>query len=611
MKKIAIIGLSLMLFCFISGGIYIVKTIFDVTDKLEKVISFQRVEILRDNLVHHIKSAQSDILLQGSPHQSETDASVEYISEIETVSNLCLDCHHTSEVTVLLKNLKASVQEYMALISRTLTIQGNPHRLAQARTEAFARGERLLDQVTSLSIASAHKISSRIDKIRADINKTNYFLIACLILGPIPILFLVFFLFNRFKGSIDILVESVSELGKGDLNYRIDTPLKDEFATLAEAFNSMAASLSIEREKFTSANTLYQTLFESAGDSIMITSLENGSMGQIFSANRAACDMYGYSVDELLGMKIVNLSPEQNIEEIISKVNSVLTGEWIRSRLKRRRKDGTLFWVDASFGLLHLGQKKFLLSFSKDISESLRAEEEQQRANQMALVGQMAAGLAHEIKNPLAGIKVGLDVLKGDLDLKAEDQEVFARVINEVVRMERLLRVLLNYARPPEPQFDLVDLNELLDNSIRNAEMSVHQDPAKKIIFKTDFSPNLPIVNADSAQLQQVFLNILLNAADAIEGEGVVTAVTYMDGEEVVLIELLDTGVGIDEAALEKIFNPFFTKKRKGTGLGLSICKRLIEQHHGTIEATSRVGAGTRFIIRIPTAQNKGNVSHG
>lgn len=611
MKRIAIVGLSLMLFCFITGGIYIVKSIFDVTNKLEKVISFQRVEILRDNLVHHIKSAQSDLLLQGSPHQSETDASVQYTSEIETVSNLCLDCHHSSDVTFLLKNLKKDIQKYLALISRTLTIQGNPQLLAQARTEAFANGERLLDQVTSLSIASAHKISSRIDKIREDINKTNNFLIACIILGPIPILFLVFFLFQRFKGSIDILVTSTSELGKGDLNYRIDKPLKDEFAILAESFNSMAASLSIEREKFTSANILYQTLFESAGDSIMITSLENGSTGQIISANRAACEMYGYSVDELLGMKIFSLSPEKEIEEVIAKIKTVLTGEWVRSRLKRRRKDGTLFWADTSFGLLHLGQKKFLLSFCKDISESLRAEEEQQRANQMALVGQMAAGLAHEIKNPLAGIKVGLDVLKGDLDLKAEDREVFARVINEVARMERLLRVLLNYARPPEPQFDLVDLNVLLDNSIRNAEMSVLQDPAKKIIFKKDFLPNLPLVNADSTQLQQVFLNILLNAADAIEGEGVVTTVTRTDGDDAVLIELLDTGHGIDGATLEKIFNPFFTTKRKGTGLGLSICKRLVEQQHGTIEATSRVGAGTRFIIRIPTAQNKGNVSHG
>jgi two-component system sensor histidine kinase AtoS len=177
--------------------------------------------------------------------------------------------------------------------------------------------------------------------------------------------------------------------------------------------------------------------------------------------------------------------------------------------------------------------------------------------------------------------------------------------------MERLLRVLLNYARPPEPQFDLVDLNGLLDNSIRNAEMSVLQDPAKKIIFQKDFLPDLPLVNADSAQLQQVFLNILLNAADAIDGEGVVTTVTRTEGDDAVRIELLDTGQGIDEATLAKIFNPFFTTKRKGTGLGLSICKRLVEQQHGTIAATSRVGAGTRFIIRIPTAQNKGNVSHG
>ncbi|MEJ2492404.1 MAG: ATP-binding protein, partial [Desulfuromonadales bacterium] len=259
--------------------------------------------------------------------------------------------------------------------------------------------------------------------------------------------------------------------------------------------------------------------------------------------------------------------------------------------------------VDLSMGWLPTEGQNYALSFCRDITDAMKAEEEMQRANQLALCGQMAAGLAHEIKNPLAGVKVSLDVLSDELDLQPEDKDLFARVINEINRMEKLLKNLLNFARPPQPQFDLVDINHLLENTLKNVQITAPGINGHKITFLSELSDNLPRVEADSSQLQQIFLNILLNAIDAIETEGTITVQTAIEENDRIRIEIIDTGKGMSEASLEKIFSPFFTTKSKGNGLGLSICKRLIEQHHGTIEVTSQPDQGTRFTITLPLLQ--------
>ncbi|MBE0501806.1 MAG: PAS domain S-box protein, partial [Desulfuromonadales bacterium] len=463
MKKNVLLCLALMLFCFITGGVYIVLSIQTGTANLEKALSFHQVEFLRKNLQLQIKAVQSDLLLQGSPHANNLNSITALIENMENAADICLNCHHSEETSKKLGALEDAVEVYMKQLSRTLTLRANNVRLENARMLAFTQGESLLQTVEFLSVASADKISERIKKIHNDINLANNILIACLVLGPLAILLITFFFLRRFTGSISTLVVAAQALERGDLDYRVDDNLlKDEFRLLASAFNGMAASLKDEQQNFKQVHTLYQTLFETAGDAIMITGLENETMGEVISANKAAAELYGYSIDELIGMDIVKLVPEGKAAKFRNHMRSVLSGKWSHQRVKRVNKDGTLLQVDMSMGLLYLGEKKHLLTFCRDISAQLHAEEELHRANQMALVGQMAVGLAHEIKNPLAGIKVSLDVLADDLELQSEDRELFARIVNEINRMEKLLKNLLNYARPPQPHFDLVDINRLL-----------------------------------------------------------------------------------------------------------------------------------------------------
>ena len=603
MKKHVLIGLILMLFCFITGGIYIVTSIQTGTEKLQKVISFHQVEFLRKNLKFQIEAVQADLLLQGSSHAKDFETTTALIENMEHSADFCMSCHHSDATSEKLDGLENDVEVYMKQLSRTLTLRANKVRLENARMQAFSQGETLLGTLESLSVASADKIAERITKIHTEINLTNQFLMACLILGPIAIFLITLFFLKRFTGSIGTLVVAAENLKGGDLDYRVPDTLKDEFSTLAIAFNSMATSLKDGQKKFQAVHTLYQTLFESAGDAIMITGLENDNLGKIISANSAASKLYGYSAEELLSLNIVSLIPDGKEQKFRNRIRTVLAGEWKYQRVKRKRKDGTLIQVDLSMGLLTIDEKKHLLTFCRDITEKLHAEEEMHRANQMAVVGQMAVGLAHEIKNPLAGIKVSLDVLAEDLDLQQDDKELFIRVINEINRMEKLLKSLLNYARPPQPHFEPIDMNRLLDNSLKHIEVTTGSRKDLTVHYETHFAENLPQIEVDSAQIQQVFMNILLNAVDAIEVEGTINIFTRMDSDDGLWIEFTDTGKGMTETSLEKLFNPFFTTKTKGTGLGLSICKRLIEQHGGHIFVDSHLGSGTSFVITLPLTQ--------
>jgi two-component system sensor histidine kinase AtoS len=229
-----------------------------------------------------------------------------------------------------------------------------------------------------------------------------------------------------------------------------------------------------------------------------------------------------------------------------------------------------------------------------------------QRAEQMAVLGQLSAGLAHEIKNPLAGIKAAMEVLSADERLSAEDREVLRRVGHEVTRLETLMKSFLNFAKPPKPQLTEIEVDSLVEMTLGFQERGERMKPdaPNRVVIRRDFNAP-PATLADPMQLQQVLLNLVLNAVDAMPSGGVLTVRTaYEKDPETIVIEVADAGKGIDHAHAAKMFEPFFTTKPKGTGLGLAISRQLIEQHGGTIGFAPNPGGGTRFTIRLPRRTN-------
>ncbi len=229
--------------------------------------------------------------------------------------------------------------------------------------------------------------------------------------------------------------------------------------------------------------------------------------------------------------------------------------------------------------------------------------QQMERADRLASVGEMSAGIAHEIKNPLAGIKGAITVLADDFSAEDPRREVIDKVLEQISRLDKAATDLLFFGRPGKPTLGYVDTNDLLKKTM----FFVSQHPEAKNVHQTkEFTRNLPPVWVDGKQLQQVFFNIIINAIQAMKEGGTLMLQTDLVGEQgkqSVRVLIGDSGPGIKPEDLERIFAPFFTTKTQGTGLGLAICRQLIEQQGGTIELSSRVGEGTRVVIDLPVSK--------
>ncbi len=221
------------------------------------------------------------------------------------------------------------------------------------------------------------------------------------------------------------------------------------------------------------------------------------------------------------------------------------------------------------------------------------------RAEHLATLGELAAGLAHEIRNPLAGIAGVIEIIGRDLPESSPNREVLREVQREVLHIKQILSDLLDYARPKAPKFQPADLNATTEHAVILARQQALSRP---IQIEFEMAAGLPPVEHDAGQIQQVLLNLLLNAVQAIEGAGgsgkVQVRVEKRDAYATVTVN--DTGRGISAEHLPNIFRPFFTTKGKGTGLGLSLARRIVDDHGGRIEVASELGVGSRFTVWLP-----------
>ncbi len=601
-KVIWILGISSLL--SLAAGIYIIITIQKTTSELDNLIKLHQVEILREHLLIRIKRVQSDLGLKGTRYARGVDTIVTDVTNMEGAVDVCFDCHHTPTVLQRLRDLKSHIGEYKEALSRVLTIRANEVRLEGEEDAAFKTGEDLIRQIDTMIAITTNKLTGKTESALDQIAHTKIILFVLVASGPFLAAGLGFIFIRGFTKPVGALLNATRRLKGGDLDFRV-AALKDEFGEVAESFNEMAGSLKEQMYKIEESEKRYRALFERAGDAIFIIDAEGENRLRIVAANQAAARMHGYTVGELLGLKITDLDSPEAAERAPQRVERMLKGEWIHTEILHRKKDGIVFPVEISAGLLELSDHKYVLAFDRDISERKEAEEALQRVEQMRVVGELAAGLAHEIKNPLTGIKASMEVLSEEAAVPEEDRKILMKVVGEIKRIESLLKDLLNFARPPRPQFTSVNINKVLNTalafSFQNTSLSSKSRP---VAIVRNFDEHLPELMADPQQLQQVFMNILLNAGDSMaEGGTLMAQTSYDEPGRVIRINISDTGKGIEQKEIDKIFQPFFTTKPKGTGLGLAITKRLVEQHGGTIKVYNNEGKGATFELSIPLSQ--------
>jgi PAS domain S-box-containing protein len=389
---------------------------------------------------------------------------------------------------------------------------------------------------------------------------------------------------------------------------RTDVTSEDSVAFARAMGNMLVQSLELEASfaRLASSEQRYRTLTENAHDAIAILSED----GVIREVNRRLEDMLGLSKDQIVGRRIRDF--EASAAEATAGNGGSGSGV---PALELRRPDGTSVLVEFSDAMVEVGGEHMMLSIGRDVTEQARAQARLMVSDRMASIGSMAAGVAHEINNPLAAVTANLDLAEQEISALAEklggaadlselaDEVRDARTAAEQVRS--IVRDLKLFSRAEEEQRGPVDVAQVLDSSLRMAWNEVRH---RARVVK-DYG-QVPAVLANESRLGQVFLNLIVNAAQAIpEGHADSNEIRIRTrrsraGERVV-IELADTGSGIPPAIRHKVFDPFFTTKPAGvgTGLGLAICHRIITGMGGEITVASDVGKGTRFSIVLPVAE--------
>jgi PAS domain S-box-containing protein len=363
----------------------------------------------------------------------------------------------------------------------------------------------------------------------------------------------------------------------------------------------------------------YRALFESNPHPMWV--YEERTL-RFLAVNDAAVQRYGYSREEFLSMTIKSIRSPADVPALLEITKTDAPGPAKTGLWKHRRKDRSVIDVEVtSYGLTFEG-KRAQLVLASDVTDKIKAQQglrekidelaamtqQMWQASKLATVGELAASVAHELNNPLATVSLRVESLMRQLAHDEEKHRSLQIIISEVERMASLVTNLLQFTRRNYRQVSTIDV---ADEILKSIDLISYYLRNRRIEVVTQFGEKLPHIHADRQQLRQVFLNLMTNASDAMPEGGRLTVHVFVDVTlEHVVVEFADSGEGIAENDLKKIWQPFYTTKPegKGTGLGLPICSRIIEEHGGEISLQSKLGKGTTVRVALPTA-NSGSLT--
>lgn len=397
--------------------------------------------------------------------------------------------------------------------------------------------------------------------------------------------------------------EGVRAISAGDYDQKIQLRSRDEIGELAGSFNRMTDRLKETIAELVENRNYTENILRSLLNGV-ITIDANYCIMRI---NQATENIMRLPSEKLVGEQIAVVFEKD--PEILGLIRDCLESHRIMEGVETslHRKDGSSIPIELSLSLLedprHPSEKGAgLVVLIRDLTEIQALKEHIRRQDRLAALGELSAGIAHEIRNPLGIIKGAAGILNKESGAKGTKlAELSSVILEEVDRLNEVISDFLEFARPRPPQFKPENMNDLLRATLQMAALQIEK---RKVRVHEDLAPDLPMVMADEHQMHQVFLNLILNALQATdEGDTVEIATRFLSQEKLVEIVFSDTGMGIPEENLNKVFNPFFTSKEQGTGLGLSVVSKIVENHDGKIFLASEVGKGARFTICLPVAE--------
>jgi PAS domain S-box-containing protein len=338
----------------------------------------------------------------------------------------------------------------------------------------------------------------------------------------------------------------------------------------------------------------WRSIVDAAVDGIILIDAH----GRIEAFNHAAERLFGYTIEEVLGRNVDMLMPSPYREEHDTYLARYLaTGRakiiGLGREVQGRRKDGTTFPLHLSVGQLTIGGDRKFTGILHDLSTRVQLERELREKESLAKLGEMAAVIAHEIKNPLAGIRGAIQVFGGRMVQEGANTQILTEIVTRIDSLDQMMKDLLVFARPPKPRPSSIDLVPL----VRTTASLLSTDPAlHDVDVEVDGASS---VTADPDMLRVVVQNLLINSAHAMHGKGRIR-VAIESVDMTCQIAFADDGPGIPSDIRDKVFTPFFTTKSRGSGLGLPTVKRLIEAQNGQVAINCPAAGGTTVVIRLP-----------
>lgn len=340
----------------------------------------------------------------------------------------------------------------------------------------------------------------------------------------------------------------------------------------------------------------YKSLFENASDAVFIVQPESWI---VLEANEYSAHLLKTTRQDIIGKPIPQF---RRIFKLLKKSNSPI----VLSELSLDTDEGNLM-LEVSAKFIKLSDEEIIYAIARDVGEQHALTDKLVQADKLVLLGQITAGITHEIRNPLAAVNLNLQIIKRNLGEDSPLHKYVETALQGVDRISRIIEVTLNFSRQSMPDVKPTNINTLIPQSLELVSSVLRR---KEIKVELKLDEKLPEILVDQKQIQQVFINLITNAADAIKLNGKIAIQTYLEPSEqrkdgsYVVVSIADNGEGIPPDDLPKIFNPFFTRKPDGTGLGLPITQRIVYQHQGVIDVESKLGEGTTFYVKLPVPLN-------
>ena len=453
-------------------------------------------------------------------------------------------------------------------------------------------------------------------ELMVDINrflKKMLTFLAGLILLILPVSYLFIHGITR---PINQLIIGAGRIGRGDLNQIIHIESNDELRAVADEFNNMAVRLKTSMDEIIDLKNFNEDILRNVTSGI-ITVDRNG---QITSYNDSAVKILEYDVS------IQDMNPLTNMPAYLLEIVKDLTGT-LQSGQNVEHKEQTIarpgqepIYVEVNTSLLSSKTGKVFGAIAdiRDITQRKHMEETMLRVEKLASLGELSAGMAHEIRNPLAGIKTSVQVLSKRV-ANPEAKELLAGIESEINRLDKIVGDLLRFSRPASPQAEAMRITCILDQTL---DLMIEKLKIHRITVEKRYAVETPTALVDREQIRQVFLNLVLNSINAMEtgghmiitvhpadlggcGWGQAHGLNDLQLSHYVKVVFADTGKGIAPEHLPRVFDPFFSTDPKGTGLGLSIVHKLIQENNGRIFMDSTVGGGTRVILLLPAVEEE------